>query len=252
MKVAAVTGGGQGIGRAIALAFADAGYAVSIADPVRDGGEEARALIEAKGTRSIYDPADVSDPADVARWVSRTVAELGCPSVLVNNAGISRNTPFLELGLAEFDRVQAVNTRGTFLCSQAAAREMVAHGVNGAIINISSTRALMSEPGTEAYTASKGAILALTHGMAMSLGPHGIRVNCICPGWIEKRDWQHASRATAPAHSKEDREQHPVGRVGRPEDIADACLFLADRAGFITGQSLVVDGGMTVKMIYAE
>jgi len=252
MKVAAVTGGGQGIGRAIAFAFADAGYAVSICDPVRDGGEEALTLLRAKGAKAIYDPADISNADDVARWIARTVAELGCPSVLVNNAGISRNTPFLELGLDDFDRVQAVNTRGTFLCSQAVAREMVLHAVKGAIVNISSTRALMSEPGTEAYTASKGAILALTHGMAMSLGPHGIRVNCICPGWIEKRDWQHASRAKTPAHSKEDREQHPVGRVGRPDDIAEACLFLAEKAGFVTGQSLVVDGGMTVKMIYAE
>lgn len=252
MKVAAVTGGGQGIGRAIAFAFADAGYSVSIADPVRDGGEEALALLHAKGARAIYEPADVSSAKDVARWIARTIVELGCPSVLVNNAGISRNTPFLELALEDFERVQAVNTRGTFLCSQGFAQHMVAHAVEGAIINISSTRALMSEPGTEAYTASKGAILALTHGMAMSLGPHRIRVNCICPGWIEKRDWQHSSRAKKPDHSKEDREQHPVGRVGRPQDIADACLFLAGSAGFITGQSLVVDGGMTVKMIYAE
>lgn len=252
MKVAAVTGGGQGIGRAIAFAFADAGYAVSIADPVRDGGEEALALLASKGARALYEPADISDPADVERWTARTNAELGCPTVLVNNAGISRNMPFLDLGLEAFDRVQAVNTRGTFLCSQSTARAMVAHRVKGSIINVSSTRALMSEPGTEAYTASKGAILALTHAMAMSLAPHGIRVNCICPGWIETRDWQHASRATSPAHSSADRQQHPVGRVGRPQDIAEACLFLAETAGFITGQSLIIDGGMTVKMIYAQ
>ncbi len=251
MGVVAITGGGQGIGRGIALAFARAGYAVSIADPVADGGREAAALVDSLGARCLDEPADVSEPDDVARWIGRTVRELGCPTVLVNNAGISAGKPFLELSLAAFERVQAVNVRGTFLCSQAVAREMVAAGVRGAIVNIASTRALMSEPDTEAYSASKGAIVALTHAMAMSLGPHGIRVNAISPGWIEKRDWQFSGRASTPRHSAADEAQHPVGRVGTPADIAEACLFLADGAGFITGQNLVIDGGMTVKMIYA-
>jgi NAD(P)-dependent dehydrogenase (short-subunit alcohol dehydrogenase family) len=148
--------------------------------------------------------------------------------------------------------VIGVNLRGTFLCSQAAARRMVARWRGGAIINIASTRAFMSEPGTEAYTASKGGIIALTHGMAISLGRHGIRVNAISPGWIETRDWQYSPRAKAPVHSERDRLQHPVGRVGRPEDIAQACLFLAEQADFMTGQNLTLDGGMTVKMIYDE
>jgi len=251
MAIAAVTGGGQGIGRGIALAFARAGYDVSIADPVEDGGREAKGLVEGLGARCLYEPADISDPQRVAHWIGRTVHELGCPTVLVNNAGISAGRPFLELPVADFDRVQRVNVRGTFLCAQAAAREMVAAGVRGAIINIASTRALMSEPGTEAYSASKGGIVALTHAMAMSLGPHGIRVNAISPGWIEKRDWQFSARATTPQHSEADQAQHPVGRVGTPDDIAKACLFLAENADFMTGQNLVVDGGMTVKMIYA-
>ena len=117
---------------------------------------------------------------------------------------------------AEFDRVIDVNLRGTFLCSQAVARHMVERKRSGAIINIASTRAFMSEPGTEAYTASKGGILALTHGMAISLGPHRIRVNAISPGWIETREWQYSPRAQMPVHSEQDRLQHPVGRVGRP------------------------------------
>ncbi len=108
----------------------------------------------------------------------------------------------------------------------------------------------MSEPNTEAYTASKGGIVALTHGMAISLGKYGIRVNAISPGWIETRDWQYSARAKKPKHSERDRLQHPVGRVGKPEDIAQACLFLAEHADFMTGQNIIIDGGMTVKMIY--
>jgi NAD(P)-dependent dehydrogenase (short-subunit alcohol dehydrogenase family) len=250
-KVIAVTGGAQGIGRAIAYAFAETGYAVSIADPVADGGEEALECIRRLGAKGLYERADTSQPTDVGRWIARTIKELGCPDVLVNNAGISANKPFLELPVADFDRVQGVNVRGTFLCSQAVAREMVKAKRNGAIINMASTRAFMSEANTEAYTASKGAIVALTHGMAISLGPAGIRVNSISPGWIETSNWQFSGRATDPHHSKADNEQHPVGRVGVPDDIAKACLFLAEDAGFMTGQNITIDGGMSVKMIYA-
>ena len=252
MKIVAVTGGAQGIGRAIVRHFARAGYAVSLCDPDAEAGEEALAKLRELGTKAIYFRADVSREEEVAAWLQRTVRDLGCPDTLVNNAGITRRAPFLELSPADFDRVIAVNLRGTFLGAQAAARLMIERGRGGAIVNIASTRAFMSEPGTEAYTASKGGIVALTHGMAISLGPHGIRVNCISPGWIEVRDWQRSSRAQTPVHSERDRLQHPVGRVGRPEDIAEACLFLAEQAGFMTGQNVVVDGGMTVKMIYED
>ncbi len=251
MRVVAITGAGQGIGRGIALAFAKNGYAVSIADPIEDGGREALALVEKIGAKGLYDPADVSKDHDVERWILRTTRELGCPKVLINNAGIMVRMPFLQLPVADFDRVLAVNLRGAFLCSQAAARAMVEVKIAGSIINIASTRAFMSEPDTEAYSASKGAIVALTHAMAISLGPYGIRVNCISPGWIETSDWQYSARARQPAHSREDKKQHPVGRVGTPDDVAEAALFLADGAGFITGQNLTIDGGMTVKMIYA-
>jgi NAD(P)-dependent dehydrogenase (short-subunit alcohol dehydrogenase family) len=250
VRVAAVTGGAQGIGRAVALRFARAGYAVSIADPDEDAGREAAGMIDKAGAKSLFVQTDVADATPVARWVDETVRRLGCPDVLVNNAGIGRRAPFLELRTEDFDRVIAVNLRGTFLCSQAVARRMAERAKGGAIVNVASTRAFMSEPGTEAYTASKGGIVALTHGMAISLGPLGIRVNCISPGWIETRDWQYTPRATTPTHSERDRLQHPVGRVGRPEDIADACLYLAEQAGFMTGQNLILDGGMTVKMIY--
>lgn len=109
----------------------------------------------------------------------------------------------------------------------------------------------MSEPDTEAYSASKGGLLALTHSMAVSLGPYGIRVNAVSPGWIETCDWQLSSRATLPQHSERDKKQHPVGRVGTPDDIAEACLYLTGpQSGFITGQNLIIDGGMTIRMIY--
>jgi NAD(P)-dependent dehydrogenase (short-subunit alcohol dehydrogenase family) len=250
LKVAAITGGGQGIGRAIAYEFARAGYAVSILDPAADAGVEALEKIRALGSNGVFVEGDTASKADIDAWLAKTANALGCPDVLVNNAGISRNTPFLGLSVEDFDRVIAVNLRGAFLCSQNAARRMVERGRGGAIVNIASTRAFMSEPNTEAYTASKGGIAALTHAMAISLGPHGIRVNAISPGWIETRDWQYSARAEQPQHSERDREQHPVGRVGKPEDIAQACLFLAESAGFITGQNLIIDGGMAVKMIY--
>lgn len=250
MKIIAITGGGAGIGRGIAWHFAQAGWAVSITDADRQAGKESLQVMREYGAESLFVPGDVSKPADVNRWLAQTKAKLGVPDVLVNNAGIEIRKPVLDLPVAEFDKVIAVNLRGTFLCSQAAARIMAKRGHGGAIINMASTRAFMSEAGTEGYTASKGGIVALTHGMAISLAEHRIRVNSISPGWIETADWQKASKAKKPKHSKADREQHPVGRVGIPEDIAKACQFLAEDASFMTGQNIVIDGGMTVKMIY--
>jgi NAD(P)-dependent dehydrogenase (short-subunit alcohol dehydrogenase family) len=251
MKVIAITGGGAGIGRGIAWHFARAGYAVSITDSDRQAGRESLQVMREAGTEAIFVAGDVSKPADMNRWLSQTRAKLGCPNVLVNNAGTEIRKDVLKLSIAEFDRVIATNLRGTFICSQAAAKLMAKRGHGGCIINIASTRAFMSEAGTEGYTASKGGIVALTHGMAISLSPHRIRVNSIAPGWIEVADWQKASKASKPHHSRADREQHPVGRVGIPEDVAKACQFIAEDADFMTGQNITLDGGMTVKMIYA-
>ncbi|MBC8078909.1 MAG: SDR family oxidoreductase [Gorillibacterium sp.] len=249
-QVALITGSGQGIGRALAIRFAQDGYAVSLCDTDKEAGLEVIRLIRDFGGTAMFLCVDVADEEAVRRFVSLTVKELGRIDLLVNNAGIGRGAPFLELTTENFDRVIAVNLRGTFLCSRESAKVMKAQG-GGSIINIASTRALMSEADTEAYSASKGGILALTHAMAVSLGPSGIRVNAISPGWIETSDWQFSTRASTPSHSEQDLGQHPVGRVGIPEDIADMCLYLASpQAGFITGQNFVVDGGMTVKMIY--
>ena len=255
MKIIAITGGGAGIGRGIAWHFAQQGYAVSITDRDRQAGRECLQVMREAGCEAIFVPGDVAKPADMNRWLTQTKAKLGCPAVLVNNAGMMIRKDVLKLSVAEFDRVISTNLRGTFICAQAAAKMMAKRGLTknkerGCIINIASTRAFMSEAGTEGYTASKGGIVALTHGMAVSLARHRIRVNSISPGWIEVSDWQKAADARPPHHSRADREQHPVGRVGVPEDVAKACQFIAEQAGFMTGQNIILDGGMTVKMIY--
>lgn len=244
MKILALTGAAAGIGRGIALHFAREGYALSLADV--DTGAAAQTLRELRGAgaNARFFETDISRPEDVTRWLDGTVEAFGVPTALVNNAGISHGAPFLDLAVEDFDRVVAVNLRGTFLCTQAFARAMAARRVSGAIVNISSTRAFMSEPDTEAYSATKGGIFALTHATAMSLAEHRIRLNCVSPGWIET--------PRVPAKTEQDQKQHPVGRVGTPEDVAQACLYLIEHAPFVTGQNLIVDGGMSVKMIYAE
>jgi NAD(P)-dependent dehydrogenase (short-subunit alcohol dehydrogenase family) len=237
-QVAIITGAARGIGRAIATRFVSAGASVVIADLDHAAGAATAAALGAHS-----EATDVADPAAIRRLFAAIDARFGRLDVLVNNAGISATRPPEQLELAEWDRVLAVNLRGAFLCAQAAAPLMRRGSAVSAIVNIASTRALMSEPGNEAYAASKGGLLALTHALANSLGP-SIRVNAICPGWINTRD----ERLRPGDHA-----QHPVGRVGRPEDVADACLFLASTASsFMTGQYLVVDGGMTRKMIYAD
>jgi NAD(P)-dependent dehydrogenase (short-subunit alcohol dehydrogenase family) len=237
-RVAVVTGAARGIGRAIAARFVSAGATVVIADVDAQASATTAAEI---GAHSM--PTDVADPDAIRRLFDSIHTQFGRLHVLVNNAGMSASVPLGQLRVADWDRVLAVNLRGAFLCAQAA-EPLMRRGADGsAIVNIASTRALMSEPGNEAYAASKGGLLALTHALANSLGP-AIRVNAICPGWINTRD---------ETLRLEDHAQHPVGRVGRPEDIADACLFLATPASsFMTGQYLVVDGGMTRKMIYVE
>ena len=220
MKVIAITGGGAGIGRGIAWHFARLGYAVSIMDADRPAGREALQALREAGTEAVFTGGDVSKPADVNRWLAQTKAKLGVPDVLVNNAGIMIRKDVLKLSIAEFDKVITTNLRSVFIASQAAAKMMAKRKHGGCIINMASTRAFMSEPNTEGYTASKGGIAALTHGMAISLAPHRIRVNSVSPGWIEVADWQKASKAKTPHHSRADREQHPVGRVGIPDDIA--------------------------------
>ena len=192
---------------------------------------------------------DIAVESEVEGLMSDTLTRFSRLDALVNNAGIGITKPVTELSLAEWQQVIGTNLTGAFLCAKHAAPFLKEEG--GAIVNIASTRALMSEADTEAYAASKGGLLALTHALAVSLGP-AVRVNAVSPGWIEVSDWQKGEQET-PEHSEEDKAQHPVGRVGRPEDVAALVHFLlGEESGFITGQNFLVDGGMTKKMIYTE
>jgi len=244
--VVIVTGGGQGIGRAVAAMYAAHGAHVVIAERDPQTGEAAANAIQKAhagtgGSASFY-PVDVSQPKQIEDLMSMADERWGRLDVLVNNAGISAWESPYDLSVEAWDRILNTNLRSVFLASREAARIMRRNG-GGAIINLSSTRAHQSEPNTEAYAASKGGILALTHALAVSLSPDSITVNAISPGWIETGDYAELR--------DEDHAQHPAGRVGRPDDIARACLFLTQKENdFITGAELVIDGGMTRKMIY--
>jgi NAD(P)-dependent dehydrogenase (short-subunit alcohol dehydrogenase family) len=244
---ALVTGGAQGIGKAIVRGFLQEGASVAFLDCDAAAGRETAEEYAGLGMVRFV-RGDVAVEAAVRRAVARTVAWFGRLDVLVNNAGIGTwHVPPTELALKDWNRVLAVNLTGTFLCAKHAAPHL--RKTRGTIVNIASTRALMSEANTEAYSASKGGIVALTHALAVSLGP-GVRVNCISPGWIEATDWKKKAKRREPVHSEADRLQHPCGRVGVPDDIAAMAVHLVTAGGFITGANFVVDGGMTHKMIY--
>lgn len=243
-KVVIVTGGGHGIGRGVARMYGAAGAKVVIADMNGTAGEETRLLIEQEGGTAVTIQTDVRRPKDVSALMAETKWKLGRIDILINNAGVSRCKSPYELTVDEWDDILDLNLRGMFLCAREAARVMRENN-GGFIVNIASTRAFMSEPGWEAYAASKGGILSLTHALAISLGKDGIIVNAITPGWIETGDYTLLRDV--------DHAQHPIGRVGKPDDIGKACFFLTSSDNeFITGTNLVVDGGMTRKMIYLE
>lgn len=247
--VTIVTGGGQGIGKAIAIRFLEENHIVVIAELDRAAGSETVDELRDKGT-VLFIPTDVGREEHVKTLIAQAVDHFGRIDNLINNAGISSNKAIAELSLDQWNRVICTNLTGTFLCSKYAVAHLATR--RGSIINLSSTRAWMSEPNTEAYSASKGGVSALTHALAISLGP-AIRVNSISPGWIEVCDWKKRAARITPELKPADHAQHPAGRVGRPQDIAELALYLcSDKASFITGQDFVVDGGMTKKMIYVE
>ena len=250
-KTIVVTGGAQGIGKAIALRLARAGAYVVAADIDGEAGAEIAEEVSGWGELRFVQ-VDVSDEPSVAQMVAAAAAWRGGVHGLVNNAGIANpgSTRVESLDLAAWNRMIGTNLTGVFLCTKHAVPHLRAGG--GAIVNIASTRALQATPHTEAYSASKGGVVSLTQALAMSLGPT-VRVNVISPGWIAVSDWKKRADRTVPDLRSIDHEQHPAGRVGTPEDIAAMAAFLlSDAAGFITGQNFVVDGGMTRKMIFAD
>ena len=250
-KVGVVTGGSQGIGKGIAQYLLQEGMHVVVAEIDEEAGEEAASQLSSLGSVRFL-RADVTDEASVKESLLRTVREFGRLDALVNNAGIAHagHRPIEELTLADWNGMIASHLTGCFLCCKHAIPHL--RQSQGSVVNIGSTRAFQSEAHTEAYAASKGGIVALTHALAISLGPE-IRVNCICPGWIDVRHWKKRGHPIQPDLRPIDHAQHPVGRVGEPRDIGSLTAFLISEAsGFITGQSFIVDGGMTRKMIYVE
>ncbi|WP_428264202.1 glucose 1-dehydrogenase [Haliangium sp.] len=248
-RVAIVTGAGRGIGRAILRELLRAGAAVTAIDldaaAVCDAVEE---YAELGPTRFVI--ADVSHEDEVAAAVADAVAAFGHLDIVINNAALSAptNAPVEALDRRVWEQVLAINLTGPMLV----VKHALPHLRAGAVVNVASTRAHQSEPHTEAYAASKGGLVALTHALAVSLGP-AVRVNCVSPGWIDTREFRPRGERDQPLEplTDADHAQHPVGRVGRPEDVAALCRYLvSDQAGFVTGQEFVIDGGMTRKMIY--
>ena len=238
-KVAVVSGAAHGIGRATTRRLLDDGWLVgaldlSGTDLERAFGKQARRVLAIEG--------DVALEATAKQAITATIERFGQLDGVVSNAGIMIRKPIRQLTLEEWHRVLDVNLTAAFLLARAAEKPL--RQTKGAFVSIASTRAAMSEADTESYSASKGGLVALTHALAISLAP--VRVNCISPGWIAVKDYDRLRR--------KDHAQHPAGRVGRPEDIAESVAYLldGDRSGFVTGANFTVDGGMTRKMIYEE
>ena len=218
-KTIAITGGGQGIGRAVAFSFIEEGYNVSIIDNDFEALQEVKELIK---ENILTFCGDVSLEKDIIDWADLTIKTFGGVDIVVNNAAIGINKPIIELTYEEWHKVIDVNLSSIYLTSKYFYPYLI--DKKGTIINIASTRAFQSEKNTEAYSASKGGVVSLTHALAVSLGPY-VRVNCISPGWIHTGEWKKKSHKTAINLREEDHLQHPCGRVGKPEDIVNLIKF---------------------------
>ncbi len=249
VNCALVTGAARGIGKCITSKLLDHGYTVGMIDINASELEQSAEELAEQGQVLPYH-GDIKNENFVKFVVKDFISQTDRLDLLVNNAAISKNKSIEELTLAEWNEVLQTNLTAPFLLAKYAAPHLKKS--HGQIINIASTRALMSEANTEAYSASKGGLLSLTHALAVSLGPE-VRVNAISPGWIDTREWLNSEKELLPPLSPEDHLQHPAGRVGKPEDIANMVLYLANPENdFITGANFVIDGGMTRKMIYVD
>ena len=245
-KTAIVTGGGRGLGRYMAEALSDAGAAVVLCSRKIEPLEEVQREIEAGGGKALAVECDVTDEESVEKVVSAAEESFGSVDIVVNNSGATWGAPPEEMPLDRFDQVMRVNVRGTFLMSQAAGRRMIEAGAGGAIINISSVAGLVGgHPDfmqTVGYNSSKGAIISMTRDLATSWARHNITVNAIAPGWFPTR----MSGGLIEKFEEEMLGGIPLGRFGNPEDLKGVVIFLASpAAAYITGQTVVVDGGST-------
>ena len=237
--IALVTGAAQGIGYACAEALGETGARLALCDINEDGAREAAGRL---GEDVLALGCDVGRPDEIEAMFDRIEAEAGPVSILVNNAGIARPCDFLETSLEDFQSVVDVNLTGTFAAMQRAARTMVAHGLEGSIVNMSSINALVAIPQIAAYCASKGGVMQLTKAAALALAPHNIRVNAVGPGSIDT-EMMAGVNANAEA-MKMVMSRTPLKRIGTPREIADVVAFLAsDKASYITGETIYVDGG---------
>jgi NAD(P)-dependent dehydrogenase (short-subunit alcohol dehydrogenase family) len=244
-KVVLITGGASGIGRATALLFAREGAAVALADLDAGGAQVVAQEIVGQGSRAIAVQTDVSQADDCQRAVERTVEAFGGLDILFNNAGVIRRADVVETTEAEWDRVMAVNVRSVFLMSRYAVPAMAARG-GGAIVNVGSGWGLVGGRRAVSYCASKAAVVNMTRAMALDHGPQGIRVNCVCPGDTDTGMLRSEAQQLGVPEGAflAEAADRPLGRVGTPEEIARAVLYLASSASsFVTGTTLVVDGG---------
>lgn len=238
-RIALVTGGAQGIGYACAEALAEDGVRIVLADIQSDAVAASAARI---GRGAMGLSVDMADPAQVDSMFDRIEADIGPVSILVNNAGIALQDDFLETSLDDFRKVIDVNLVSVFQATQRAARIMVARGIRGAIVNMSSINAVVAIPRIPAYCASKGGVMQLTKSAALALAPHGIRVNAVGPGSIDTE--MLAAVVASPEAQETALSRTPLRRFGTAREIGDTVAFLAsDKASYITGETIYVDGG---------
>ncbi len=245
-RVAIVTGAGQGIGEAIARRFAEEGAVVVAAHRSEDKGEGLVETIRAGGAEALYVRTDVTREADVRRLVSATVERFGRLDILCNNAGVGLLRSVVNSTEEEYDYVMDVNVRGVFLCCKHVIPVMLGQG-GGAVINLASVASFVGFRNDAAYCASKGAVLMLTRQLSLDYAGSGVRVNAICPGFIETPELRHyVEQQEDPAAAlAEVVALHPIGRIGRPDEVAAVAAFLAsDESSFVTGASIVADGGL--------